>query len=64
MIHKKHRLGTFSKHILLGGLNRFNGAPTSLGIGVTGEQRHLIQDNKVQIVKEQEVKYLNGTQET
>ena len=26
---KKHRLGTFSKNILLEGLNRFNGAPTS-----------------------------------
>ena len=26
---KKHRLGTVSKNILLDGLNRFNGAPTS-----------------------------------
>ena len=30
MIHtEKHRLGTVSKNILLEGLNRFNGAPTS-----------------------------------
>ena len=27
---KKHRLGTVSKNILLEGLNRFDGAPTSL----------------------------------
>ena len=27
---KKHRLGTVSKNILLVGLNRFNGEPTSL----------------------------------
>ena len=26
---KKHRLGTVSKNILLEGLNRYNGAPTS-----------------------------------
>ena len=30
MIHKKQRLGTVSKNILLEGLNRFNGAPTDV----------------------------------
>ena len=35
---KKHRLGTVSYNILLEGLNRFSGAPTSLINGVDPDQ--------------------------
>ena len=39
---KKHRFGTVSKNILLEGLNRFNGAPTSLLVHPNLSMHHLL----------------------